>query len=68
MVGLGWFEAGLLFSLAYLKPESNWAGFAMALGAVNAGVFGGGAWKAGMEAKHGNGIGNGNGVTKNGGA
>lgn len=61
LVGLAYLEAGLLYVLAYVKPESNWTGIAMVLGAVNAGVYGGGAYKAGMEAKHGNGNGKSNG-------
>ena len=45
----------LLFILAWTKTETNWAGFAIALGAGNAAFYGGGVWKNYSKQKFSNG-------------
>jgi hypothetical protein len=50
-VALAFFEAMLGAALAYFGKDLT--GFAAVVVAVNAGVFGGGAWKAAAEAKNG---------------
>ena len=34
----------LLFITNWFKPDTNWAGFAICLGAANAAFYGGGVW------------------------
>ena len=52
-ITLGFFEVSLGGVLAYLNRDLS--GYALVVGAVNAGVFGGGAIKAAAEAKNGGG-------------
>ena len=44
-------QAAGLFWLAHVQPTIPWETFAWSIAAVNAGVYGGGAWKAVAEAK-----------------
>lgn len=50
-VAFAYVQGGLVFVLAYARPETNWIGLAAALAAVNTPFYAGGGWKNHSDAQ-----------------